>query len=131
PDERRSPANLRTDGNLDHKVERKNRRLEVDTLTSIIARIIRENGRDYLGDYAIAIVCLVVVALTTAFTAWIMEDVINEAFAKKNASVLWVICIAILAAFVLRGIATYGQSVILSKIGNNLVARYQRRLVDH
>jgi ABC-type multidrug transport system, ATPase and permease components len=116
---------------LDHKVERKNRRLEVDTLTSIIARIIRENGRDYLGDYAIAIVCLVVVALTTAFTAWIMEDVINEAFAKKNASVLWVICIAILAAFVLRGIATYGQSVILSKIGNNLVARYQRRLVDH
>ena len=112
-------------------MQRKPLRVEVDTLTSIIKRIIRENGRDYILDYSIAIACLFVVAMTTAFTAWIMEDVINEAFAKKNADVLWWICIAILGAFILRGAASYGQAVILSKIGNNLVARYQHRLVEH
>ena len=31
----------------------------------------------------------------------------------------------------MRGLATYGQAVILAKIGNNLVARYQQRLFDH
>ena len=29
------------------------------------------------------------------------------------------------------GFATYGQSVLLAKVGNNIVARYQRRLFDH
>lgn len=110
---------------------RKSRKIEVDTLTSMIKRILRENGRDYLADYAIAIACLLLVALTTAFTAWIMEAVINEAFAKKNSDVIWIICGAILATFIIRGFASYGQSVILSRIGNNLVARYQRRLIDH
>ena len=31
----------------------------------------------------------------------------------------------------IRGLATYGQAVILAKVGNNLVARYQQRLFDH
>ena len=31
----------------------------------------------------------------------------------------------------IRGVATYGQAVVLAKIGNNLVARYQQRLFDH
>ena len=39
-------------------MQRKPLRVEVDTLTSIIRRIIRENGRDYVLDYSIAIACL-------------------------------------------------------------------------
>ena len=31
----------------------------------------------------------------------------------------------------IRGFALYGQAVVLAKIGNNLVARYQQRLFDH
>ena len=42
-----------------------------------------------------------------------------------------IICLSLFAAFVIRGLATYGQAVTLAKIGNNLVARYQRRLFDH
>ena len=60
-----------------------------------------------------------------------MESVINEAFANKRADLVLVICAAIFTAFLLRGFATYGQAVTLSKIGNNIVARYQRRLYSH
>ena len=101
------------------------------TVTGVLKRIIAENGREHLGGYAIAISCLVVVALSTAFTAWIMESVVNEAFANKRADLVWMICGAIFLAFVLRGLATYGQAVTLSKIGNNIVAQYQRRLYAH
>ncbi|MDF1608393.1 ABC transporter ATP-binding protein [Hoeflea sp. YIM 152468] len=97
----------------------------------VIRRIIRENGRDYVKTYIFAAVCLVLVAASTAFMAWIMEAVINEAFAKKNADLIWIICGAVLAAFVVRGAASYGQAVALAQVGNNLVARYQQRLVDH
>lgn len=101
------------------------------SVTSVLKRIIAENGRDHVRGYAFAILCLATVALTTAFTAWIMEAVVNEAFANQRADVVWLICGSILAAFVLRGFAGYGQAVTLSKIGNNIVARYQRRLYSH
>ncbi|MBC7284466.1 MAG: ABC transporter ATP-binding protein, partial [Hoeflea sp.] len=109
----------------------RNIKQDVDSLTSVIRRIIRENGRDYIKTYLFAAFCLVLVAATTAFMAWIMEAVINEAFAKKNATVIWAICASILAAFAIRGGASYGQAVALAQVGNNLVARYQQRLVDH
>ncbi len=100
-------------------------------MTAVLKRIIAENGRDHIRGYIFAIICLATVALTTAFTAWIMESVVNEAFANKRADLVWLICGSILAAFVLRGLASYGQAVTLSKIGNNIVARYQRRLFAH
>lgn len=109
----------------------KKRHVDSSTVVSVLKRIISENGRDHVRGYAFAIGCLVLVALSTAFTAWIMEKVVNEAFANRRADIVWLICGSILAAFVLRGFATYGQAVALSKISNNIVARYQRRLYSH
>ena len=102
-----------------------------ETITSVLKRVIAENGRAHLRGYIFAIICLAVVAGTTAFTAWIMESVVNEAFANKRADIVVYICGAIFLAFVVRGFATYGQAVALSKIGNNIVASYQRRLYSH
>ncbi len=109
----------------------KKRQVDPNTVVAILKRVIAENGRDHIRGYAFAIACLVVVAMSTAFTAWIMESVVNEAFANRRADVVWLICGSILAAFILRGFATYGQAVALAKIGNNIVARYQRRLYNH
>ncbi len=108
-----------------------NDKLDKESITIVLRRVIAENGRDHLGAYAFAIACLLTVAMTTAFTAWIMEAVINEAFANRRADLIWTICGSIFAAFVLRGFAGYGQAVTLSKIGNNIVARYQKRLFAH
>ncbi|WP_438750947.1 ABC transporter ATP-binding protein [Pararhizobium sp. O133] len=102
-----------------------------ETITSVLKRVIAENGRAHLRGYIFAIACLGVIAASTAFTAWIMESVVNEAFANKRADVVVYICGAIFIAFVLRGFATYGQAVALSKIGNSIVASYQRRLYSH
>lgn len=107
------------------------RQPDIDGVTAVLKRVIAENGREHVGGYAFAIVCLITVALTTAFTAWIMESVINEAFANRRADLVWLICGSIFAAFVIRGFAGYGQAVTLSTIGNNIVARYQRRLFAH
>ncbi len=103
----------------------------VPGLLDMLKRILRENGRDYIGTYAIAIVCMLLIAASTAFLAWIMEDVINEAFVNQDAEAIWYVAGGILAAFVIRGIASYVEAVSLNIIGNNIVARYQQRLFDH
>ncbi len=105
--------------------------LDTDTVTSVLKRVVAENARDHLRGYVYAIAALIIIAGSTAFTAWIMESVVNEAFANKRADMVLLICGGIFLAFVIRGFATYAQTVQLSKIGNNIVARYQSRLYTH
>ena len=97
----------------------------------MVRRVLSENGREYLPQYLFAIGCLLAIAATTAFSAWIMRDVVDEIFYHRRADLIAVICGAIAVTFVIRGVALYGQAVVLAKIGNNLVARYQQRLFDH
>lgn len=96
----------------------------------VMRRIFMENGKEHFRGYVFAISCLVLMALTTAFVAWIMESVISTAFVHPDPSKVWLICGSIFVAFLMRGLATYGQSVTLSKIGNNIVASYQRRIYE-
>jgi len=97
----------------------------------VVRRVLSENGREYLPQYMFAIGCLLAIAATTAFSAWIMRDVVDEIFYRRRADLIAIICGAIALTFVIRGVALYGQAVVLAKIGNNLVARYQQRLFDH
>ena len=103
----------------------------MDTMFGVLRRVFLENGRKYTRDYTIAIVCLAIAASTTAFTAWIMESVVNEAFKGNDAQRIWLICGAIFLSFMLRGVVSYWQAVILAKIGNDIIATYQRRVFDH
>ncbi|QPC88550.1 ATP-binding cassette domain-containing protein [Mesorhizobium sp. NBSH29] len=107
------------------------KRADPGEVVAVLRRILSENGREYVGSYVLAALCLLAVAATTAFSAWIMRDVIDKLFYEKRQDLILVVAGSIAAAFVIRGFATYGQSVLLAKVGNNLVARYQRRIFAH
>ena len=106
-------------------------RADPGEVVAILRRILAENGRSHLGAYGFAVACLLAIAVTTAFSAWIMRDIIDEIFYRARFDLIPWICLSIVLAFAIRGLATYGQAVTLSRIGNNLVARYQQRLFDH
>ncbi|TDW25948.1 ATP-binding cassette subfamily B protein [Rhizobium azibense] len=97
----------------------------------ILKRVVSENFRDHIPGYSFAIACLVAVALSTAYTAYAMKGIVDEAFVSKDAKLVWLICFSLFAAFVIRGFASYGQAVALSRVSNSIVARYQKRLAAH
>jgi subfamily B ATP-binding cassette protein MsbA len=97
---------------------------------AVVRRVIRENWYHYRSKYALAILCMVTVAATTAFSAYIIKDIVNEVFDKKNLDTAWLVAGLILGVFALKGVAGFGQDVILNRIGNNIIARYQRRAHD-
>ena len=109
----------------------KSKSVDSEAITGMLKRIIAENGRDHIRGYAIAITCLTLVALSTAYIGYIVKSVIDSAFIARDIVDAWKICFSIFLVFVVRGFAGYFQSVILSKIGNNIIARYQRRLYSH
>ncbi|MBA1142913.1 ABC transporter ATP-binding protein [Mesorhizobium neociceri] len=100
-------------------------------VTAVLRRILAENGDEYRWTYVVAIICLLLVSGTTAFTAWIMAPIVDEIFYERRGDAIVWICAGFMAAYVVRGFAGYGQAVALARIGNNLVARYQKRIFDH
>ena len=110
---------------------RGDRRADPGEVFATLRRIFADSGREYRWHYLFAAVCLLAIAATTAFSAWIMRDVIDELFVRQRQDLVLLICGTIFAAFAIRGIATYAQAVTLARIGNSLVARYQRRVFAH
>ncbi|MBB4285147.1 ABC transporter ATP-binding protein [Roseospira goensis] len=95
---------------------------------ALARRLIRTFLRPYWGRMGLAVACMVVMALATAATAWLLEPAINEVFLGRNAAALWWVGGGILAAFVLRAIGNYGQSVLVTRVGFLILAEARDRL---
>ena len=96
----------------------------------VVRRIVAENGRDFLWTYVFAIVCLLAIAGATAYLAWIIRDVVDQIFYNDRKDLILLLSGSVFLAFLVRGLASYGQAVALARVGNNIVARYQRRIFD-
>ncbi|MGO4870474.1 MAG: ABC transporter ATP-binding protein [Roseiarcus sp.] len=96
----------------------------------LIARLLGDQGAKHWKGYAFAIATTFVIAATTTLSAWIMKDVINEIFVAKRLAAVWVIGGAIVAIYAVKGFSTYGQTVVLARVANSIVADVQRRIFD-
>ena len=97
----------------------------------MLRRIYDEAGRGHLKSYWLAAFCLIALAATTGGAAWIMQPMIDDLFYKHQYDKVPWICGGIIGIFLVRGLATYGSAVTLAKIGNSIVAYYQKRVFGH
>ncbi len=97
----------------------------------LLGRLIRDSVRLYLGWLLLALFCMAVMAGATAASAWLMKPVVNEVFIQRNQAMLWLIAGAVLATFLIKGLANYGQAAIMNFVGLRIVADSQRRLFAH
>ena len=98
---------------------------------SLMARLIRENVRDYKGWVYIAVIFMAIVAAATSFSAYLMEPMVNKVFISQERDMLWVVGGAIIVTFVIKGGANYAQTVIMSMVGLKIIADCQNRLFAH
>ena len=96
----------------------------------LIRRLLEEQGLKHWRGYAFAIGMTVVIAGTTSMSAWIMRDVIDQIFVAKKLEAIWFIGGGIAAIYTLKGFATYGQTAVLARVANAIVANVQNRIFD-
>jgi len=96
-----------------------------------MGRLVREFVRPYIGWIGLAIFFMVLVAGSTAASAWLMKPVIDDVFTAKDADMLKLISIAVLATFAVKGIANYAQNILMSRVGMRIIADAQKRLYAH
>src|SRR6478735_4733380 len=98
---------------------------------ALVGRLIRENARDYTVSYAFAFAFMGLAAAATGASAWIIRDVINRIFIDRDSGMIGVVTGAVILIYAVKGFAGYGSDMILNRIGNNIVARTQKRIYRH
>ena len=93
---------------------------------ALIRRLLTEQGLVHWRKYIIAFVFMAVAAGCTAFSAYLIGDVINQAYVNRNLRGIVTLGAITVVLFSIKGLATYGHSVMLSRIGNRIVADNQR-----
>ena len=108
-------------------------RLDLATRTpsgNLLLRLLRDFGRDHVLGYLLAAIFLGLIALSNVSVAWLLRPVLNGMVSAEKLGQMRFLAFEALALFVMRGAATYGSLVVLSRIGNRIVATAQRRVFE-
>jgi subfamily B ATP-binding cassette protein MsbA len=97
---------------------------------AMLSRLLRAYGREHVWAYAASALMLAVVAGTNALAAALLRPVLNGMATAGRFSEMRMLAFVVLGLFVLRGLATYGSLVVLSRTGNRIVATVQARVFD-
>ncbi len=96
----------------------------------MLRRLLLDQGAKHWKGYAFAFSMMGLIAVTTSLSAWIIGKIVDKIFVARNIAAVWEITTAIIIIYAVKGLATYGQQVALSRIGNGIVANVQQRIFD-
>jgi ATP-binding cassette, subfamily B, bacterial MsbA len=95
---------------------------------SLIYRLVAEEGLRHWLSYAGNVALIGVVAGCTALSAYLIGHVVNETYLSHNFTAIVALSVITIVLFTIKGFASYGQSVLLAHLGNEITGRNQQRL---
>jgi ABC-type multidrug transport system fused ATPase/permease subunit len=94
----------------------------------LVRRLLGEQALKHWRKYAIAFSFMGIAAACTALSAYLIGDVINQTYVHRNIAGVVTLGAITAGLFAIKGVATYIHNVMLSRIGNRIVADNQRAL---
>ncbi len=94
----------------------------------LVKRVVRDYVRRHVWRLVVAVICMLLVAATTAGMAQVMEPLANEVFETRDEGTLYILAVVIVVIFTVKGFAAFGQGVLMSHVGNRVVADMQQEL---
>ena len=98
------------------------------TGTQILKRLFRDSIKPYSLKLFSSLFFMVIIALCTGATAWLLDPAIDKIFLDKDESMLLLIPIAIILTLLIKSIATFIQIVLLNGVAQNVIADTQVKL---
>ena len=104
--------------------------LKQDDGGALVRRLLTEQAWSQRYRYAMAFALMGIGAGATALGAYLIGNVINAAYVDKNLPAIISYAIITAIIFLIKALATYGHGVMLSQIGNAIIANNQRRMFN-
>ena len=102
--------------------------MNISTLKKILLRIYHSYVKKHLTKLVFALLLSFGVAGSTASIAWLLDPAIKKMFIEQDKSMMLIIPIAIIFAFLGKGLSLYFARTILIKIGNGVARDMQIQL---
>ena len=94
----------------------------------LVRRLLRDFLRPYLGRMVLAFICMGATAGATAANAWLMQPMLDRVFVAREERLLLLIPLAIIVLALIKGLANFWQSVLMTTVGQRVVADIQLAL---
>jgi subfamily B ATP-binding cassette protein MsbA len=94
-------------------------------------RLLADHVRPELPRLVAALICMAAVSAATAALAWQMQAILDRVFGARDMAALQAVAAGTFAIFAIKGLAGYGQSVLMTRMGLAIVSGLQKRLFRH
>jgi ATP-binding cassette, subfamily B, bacterial MsbA len=94
----------------------------------LVGRLVREFIWRHARKIALAFVFMALAGGATALRAWLMEPVLDRIFIARDSSLLWLLGSAALALALVKGVADYAETVLMTRVGQRVITDVQTAL---
>ena len=107
------------------------RKIKLDAATwTLVRRLLADYVRQHIGRIVVALICMAIMAASVGGFTQLIKPITNDIFIAQESTMLVPVAIAALVIFLSKGLATYAQAVLMSQVGNRIVADLQGQLFD-
>ncbi|MDP3372350.1 MAG: ABC transporter ATP-binding protein [Candidatus Paracaedibacteraceae bacterium] len=97
----------------------------------LISRLMRDFVAPYKNRLALACLFMVLVALATTALPYMLKPIVDNGFSHPDTNTLFWVCFAVFMAFFIKGGASYGESVVMTFVGQRIISDIQNHLFKH
>ena len=88
--------------------------------SKIFNRLYQEYTKQFISKILLAALFSIIVALSTSATAWLLDPAIEKIFINKDQNLIILIPIAIIIAFITKGISLYFAKLIMINVSEEV-----------
>lgn len=101
-----------------------------DDLFALTYRLLTEFGITYWRRYLVVVCLMAIMAACTAGAAYLAGTFVNKSYSDRDFEAVAAIAVTFMIIFIVKGLVTYGHTVILAQISNSITANVERRMFD-
>jgi subfamily B ATP-binding cassette protein MsbA len=105
--------------------------MEKKEIIFILKRLYREHIKRHFNRILLALFLSVIVSLSIAGIAWLLDPAVKKIFIDKDKTLAWVIPIAIIIVFASKGVSLYFARINVIKVGHSISGELQDRVTQH
>jgi len=97
----------------------------------LMKRLLKHYVSQEKGTVFFAVICMLLAAGAVATNAWLLQPVLDDVFLKRDADMLRIIPLAVLAIALVNAFASYGHTNLMRAMGQRIIARMQLDMFSH
>jgi len=94
-----------------------------------LKRLYKDYTKKFLPEIFLAAFFSILVAISTSATAWLLDPAIEKIFLNKDQTLIYLIPLAIIIAFSVKGIALYKAKILMIKVSEEVKKMIQMNML--